>query len=214
MKFLKIIAIVLIVSILLFTTYVILNVTHWSHRSYTDKSVYMIDLGDNSIKKALAYAKKRSDKLHSGGNLIFAKIFFYGKEPMRYRKGDFVCQYQIVNNNLLGLGFKYVVCTTKIEFNSNQIVSFRVGGLERGSESNNITEEDISKWTIDIDDAFDLAENFLGKEYLHKIKDPMGELLFYDDQWSFIITDRHNKRDAYIKIDPINGTAELLYSEL
>ena len=145
MKFLKIIAIVLIVSILLFTTYVILNVTHWSHRSYTDKAVYMIDLGNNSIKKALEYAKKRSDEFHSGGTLSFAHIFFYGKESMQSRKGMFGCHYQIVNNNQFGLGFKYVVCATQIDFDKSQAVSFRVGGVDRGSESNKITEGEISK---------------------------------------------------------------------
>ncbi|MDR2940786.1 MAG: hypothetical protein LBV08_10800 [Clostridiales bacterium] len=184
--------------------------------NYTDGTIIPLEIEINTIQDAFQFAHDKACGL--GVKVLKSQMIevYFEKEQIQTQRGELnynFCADDGKNNSLAEI-------TVTVDMESNTVTSISSWYDERTKSKrlpngyltcwDNIKDLDISKWTISLDDAFDIIYETIGEDAFSRFDEPKIEVNCFQDSWKFIITEG-NYAEApiavkyIIDLDPING---------
>jgi len=169
----------------------------------SDYTEYVLDQEVNSIKAGLPYAKQRVWEWRNTLHLNTITAGFVGKEQIEERVGT-ISYFFYEENVTKKLDAD---ASVTINMNSNSIIQFTssYGSAKKlGGGSKVLNTEN---WTIDIDEAFDIAIAELGEDSINQYDNPKIVLRCSESFWKFVVYPNPDEPypDITVKIDPVKG---------
>ncbi|WFR55944.1 hypothetical protein QA584_20315 [Anaerocolumna sp. AGMB13025] len=168
-----------------------------------DDSEIVLDGNIDSIKSGLQFAKQRVEEWRDTMHLNYINAGFYGKEQISSRMGRIT--YSFYEENVTN---KFDAdASVDIDMNSNSLVRFSSSyGTPKqlgGSEIILNTES----WTIDINEAFDIAVAEMGVDTIDHYENPKVVLGCSESFWDFSLYAEPDAMfaDFVITINPQSG---------
>lgn len=169
----------------------------------SDDTVKVLNEEINTIKSGLTYANQRASEWRETMHLNTITAGFDGKEQIKERKGTITYFFY---EKSVKKGFDADAAVT-INMKSNSIIKFRSSYGSAKKLGGGTKVLDMEKWTIDINEAFDLSIVELGENFIDQYDNPKIVLRCSESFWDFDVYSNIDARspDITVKIDSVKG---------
>lgn len=146
--------IVILIIILAIGMYVSFNNSHWSRSQIEDNTI--VDISQintlSSFNDALLIAQQKVDSWRKGAFLSFIILKIHGEDALKSKKGTVIYTFHTKNDSFFGL--PHVLSNVEIDIYNKEITKFWVFGGEKLNEP----PLQITDWTVDFQQIFDIIE--------------------------------------------------------
>lgn len=170
---------------------------------YSDCTEITLDKTIGSIKAGIPFATERVGEWRDTMYLNFINVGFVGKEQIKNRKGtiDYFFYEKNISDKL------DASADVGINMNTNSIIRFYsdYGTKKELGGGTNILDTD--SWTIDINEAFEIAIAALGEGIVEQYDNPKVVLRCGETSWDFAVYPSQDARyqDLLVRINPETG---------
>lgn len=172
-------------------------------KGYSDFTEVSLDKTIDSIKSGIPFAIERVGEWRDTMNLNFINVGFIGKEQIKNRKG--IIDYFFYEKNITDK--LDASADVSIDMNANSVIRFYsdYGTKKELGGGTNILNTD--NWTIDINEAFDIAIAVLGEDIIEQFDYPKVVLRCGETYWDFAVYPSQDARyqDLLVRINPETG---------